>query len=329
MHATDFLADKKPFPDVTLVAMFGPERHFRSEILQKIPGASGDAAELSLTRLAGESADFKTVMTDLRTVSMFSDRRIVLIDEADEFVKANRAALEKYVAQPPRGSLLILDVKNWRKTEKLYKLVEQHGLNLECGELTGAALHKWMQKCAKDTYGKTLDKECATLICTLAGEGLTMLQQEIAKLASLVGDAETITRDDVTRVVGGWRTETTWAMLDAVRDGHPGRALENLEKLLKAGESPQKVLGGVVFVFRKFADATERARQGTPLREALGAAGVFPQAVSNGEAYLKRLGFEKASRILTLLVEADTEMKGGSKTDPGILLERLFVRLAG
>ena len=61
----------------------------------------------------------------------------------------------------------------------------------------------------------------------------------------------------------------------------------------------------------------------------LGAAGVFPQAVGNGEAYLKRLGFEKASRILTLLVEADTEMKGGSKTDPAILLERLFVRLAG
>jgi hypothetical protein len=32
---------------------------------------------------------------------------------------------------------------------------------------------------------------------------------------------------------------------------------------------------------------------------------------------------------LALLVEADTEMKGGSRTDPGILLERLFVRLAG
>ncbi|MEI7702522.1 MAG: DNA polymerase III subunit delta [Planctomycetia bacterium] len=329
MHAIDFLAEKKPFPDVAFLAMYGPERHFRSEILQRIPGASGDEAELSLTKIAGEGADFKTVMTDLKTVSMFGDRRIVVIEDADEFVKANRAALEKFAAQPARGALLILDVKNWRKTEKLYKLVDQHGLNLECGELTGAALHKWMQKYAKDVWGKVLEKESAALICTLAGEGLTMLQQEIAKLASLVGDAATITRDDINKVVGGWRTETTWAMLDAVRDGNPGPALENLEKLLKAGETPQKVLGGVVYVFRKFADATERARQGTPLREALLAAGVFSGAVGAGEAYLKRLGFEKASRILALLVEADTEMKGGSRTDPGILLERLFVRLAG
>lgn len=329
MHAIDFLAEKKPFPNVAFLAMYGPERHFRSEILQRIPGASGDEAELSLTRIAGEGADFKTVMTDLKTVSMFGDRRIVVIEDADEFVKANRAALEKFAAQPARGALLILDVKNWRKTEKLYKLVDQHGLNLECGELTGAALQKWMQKYAKDVWGKVLEKESAALICTLAGEGLTMLQQEIAKLASLVGDAETITRDDINKVVGGWRTETTWAMLDAVRDGNPGPALENLEKLLKAGETPQKVLGGVVYVFRKFADATERARQGTPLREALLAAGVFSGAVGPGEAYLKRLGFEKASRILALLVEADTEMKGGSRIDPGILLERLFVRLAG
>jgi DNA polymerase-3 subunit delta len=262
MHAIDFLADKKPFPDIAILAMYGPERHFRSEILQRIPGASGDEAELSLTRISGEGADFKTVMTDLKTVSMFGDRRVVLIDDADEFVKANRAALEKFAAQPARSALLILDVKSWKKTERLYKLVDQHGLNLECGELTGAALHKWMQKYAKDVWGKVLEKESAALICTLAGEGLTMLQQEIAKLAALVGDAPTITREDINNVVGGWRTETTWAMLDAVRDGHPGPALENLEKLLKAGETPQKVLGGVVYVFRKFAEATERARQG-------------------------------------------------------------------
>jgi DNA polymerase III delta subunit len=51
--------------------------------------------------------------------------------------------------------------------------------------------------------------------------------------------------------------------------------------------------------------------------------------VGAAEAYLKRLGFERASRILALLMEADSEIKGGSRTDPQLLLERLFVRLAG
>jgi DNA polymerase-3 subunit delta len=82
-------------------------------------------------------------------------------------------------------------------------------------------------------------------------------------------------------------------------------------------------------VFRKFGEATERARTGTQLREALTASGVFPNAVGPGEAYLRRIGFERASRILQFLIEADSEMKGGSRVDPAILLERLFVRLAG
>lgn len=329
MLAADFLADKSPFKPVPVVAMYGPERYFRVEILKRIPGISGSESEGTLTRLQGAAADFRSVISELKTVSMFGDSRVVMIEDADPFVTANRAALEKYVQSPSRTSLLILDVKAWKKTEKLYKLVDQHGLNLECNELSGAALLGWMQKLAKDEFGKKLDRESAALITTLAGEGLTMLQSEIAKLASLVGDADVITRDDVAKVVGGWRMETTWNMLDAVRDGQPGRALQNLEKLLKAGESPIKVLAGVIFSFRKFAEATELARQRLPLRQALIDAGVYPSAVGPGEQYLKRLGFERASRILQWLMEADSDMKGGSRVDPAVLLERLFIRLSG
>ncbi len=156
-----------------------------------------------------------------------------------------------------------------------------------------------------------------------------MLQQEVAKLASFAGDAPSILREDVPKVVGGWRTETTWVMLDAVRDGNPAAAIEALEKLLKSGEAPQKILGGVTFTFRKFAEATERARTGTSLKDAIAAAGIFSNAVGHAETYLRRIGFERASRILQLLIEADSQMKGGSRVDPAILLERLFVRLAG
>lgn len=329
MLAVDFLADKSPFKPVPVLALYGPERFFRIEILKRIPGLSGDEAEGSLKRLQGSTADFRNVISELKTVSMFGDSRVVLIEEADPFVTANRSALEKYVQSPSRTSILILDVKAWKKTEKLYKLVDQHGLNLECNELSGAALTHWMQKLAKDEFGKKLDRDSAAMIVTLAGEGLSLLQSEIAKLAALVGDADSITRDDVTKVVGGWRMETTWLMLDAVRDGQTGRALQNLEKLLKAGESPVKVLAGVTYTFRKFAEATELARQRVPLREALLNAGVFSSAVGPGEQYLKRLGFERASRILQWLIEADADMKGGSRVDPTVLLERLFIRLAG
>lgn len=329
MHATEFLAAKQPIDVKGVLVLYGAERFFRHEVLQRIPGASGEEADLSLTRMAGGDAELRDVMADLKTVSMFGDQRVVLIEEADDFVSENRPALEKYVTQPARGSLLILDVKSWPKNTKLFKLVDQHALAIECGELTGVKLQKWLQKIANEEYDKQLDQDAAALIIELAGDGLTMLQQEVAKLASFAGDAPTINREDVPKVVGGWRTETTWAMLDAVRDGRPGEAIEALEKLLKSGEAPQKILGGVTFTFRKFAEATERARTGTSLKDAIAAAGIFSNAVGHAETYLRRIGFERASRILQLLIEADSQMKGGSRVDPAILLERLFVRLAG
>ena len=329
MHATEFIASKTPFKHVPILVLFGSERFLKLEVLKNVPGCHGDDAELSFTKLAGKDAQFRDVVSELKTVSMFGDHRVVMIEDADEFVSSNRVPLEKYVAQPSHSSLLILDVKSWPRTTKLHKAVSASGLALECGELKGVALVKWVQKIAKDEFGKVIDKESAALIVHLAGDSLGLLQQEVAKVASLVGDVEVISSEDVTRVVGGWRMETTWAMLDAVRDNNITKAVEALDKLLLAGDAPQKILGGTTFTFRKLAEATEAARTGTPLPEALRAAGVMPFAVSEFEKYLRRIGFERASRILQWLVEADHEMKGGSRVDSRILLERLFIRLAG
>ena len=148
-------------------------------------------------------------------------------------------------------------------------------------------------------------------------------------MASLVGDADVISQVDVSKVVGGWRTETTWVMLDAVRDNRVDVAITALDKLLMAGEAPLKILAGTTFTFRRLAEATEAARTGTPLPDALASTGIFPFAIGAFENYLRRIGYDRASRILQWLAEADYDLKGGSRVDPRLLLERLFVRLAG
>lgn len=329
MHATEFLSKNATIPDVPVLVMYGTERYLKLQTLNLIPGLEDDTEDVALTRTAGKDADLKSVCDELLTVSMFGDKRIVMIDDADDFVSRHRAGLEKYVANPSKTSLLILDVKSWPKNTKLAKATEKIGLNLECGELKGASLVKWLIRTATEVHQKQLDRDAANLIVQLAGDSLGLLQQELDKLAALVGDEETITPEDVTRVVGGWRVETTWAMLDAVRDRETSKALECLDKLILAGDAPQKILGGLTFTFRKLAEATEYARQTRDLPSALRSAGVFPAAIGPSERYLKRLGFEKASRIFQLLIEADANMKGGSRVAPKLQLEALFVRLAG
>lgn len=327
VHATDFLAQNKTFPSVPVLVLYGAERYLKLEVLKLVPGCGDDEEDVALTRIAGKDADLRTISDELLTISMFGDQRIVIIDDADEFVSKNRGGLEKYVANPSGTSLLVLDVKSWPKNTKLAKATDRIGLNIECGELKGAALCRWLVKTAKEIHAKNLDSNTAALIVQLAGDSLGLLQQELAKLVSLVGDAESITQDDVTRVVGGWRIQTTWAMLDAIRDGKMDVALAYLDKLILAGDAPQKILGGLTFTFRKLAEATEIARQTRDLSGALRSAGVFPAAVGQSEHYLKRIGFNRASRIFQLLIEADANMKGGSRVDPKLQLEALFLKL--
>jgi DNA polymerase-3 subunit delta len=312
--------------------MHGSEAFFkeaaRRVIGQRVFGEDADA-DAGPTRLAGKDAEWRRVRDELSTVSMFGDKRVVIVEEADDFVSENRDSLESYFDKPSRQSVFVLDVKTWRNNARLAKKLANVGLELDCSELKGAALQQWVAAHAKDAHGKQLTRDAASLMIELAGAGLSLLEQELAKLAAYVGDRERISVEDVRAVVGGWKAETTWRMTDAIRDGQPGEALAALGKLLHAGEAPQKILGGVTYVFRKYARATELARDGTALRAALQQAGVFPRDIDASERYLRRIGRQQAELLRSQLLEADRGLKGGSRVAEQLQLEVLLLQFCG
>lgn len=332
MHATEFARQSGNAAQAAMVVLYGSERHLISSAIdilsREVLGGSSDEGH-GLLRFAGKDADFRTIHDELQMVSMFSSRKLVVVEEADEFVTRFRPQLENYVEKPSRKSLLVLAVKSWRSNTKLAKKVAASGLAVECSELTGAKLTGWLTAQAKQQHEKQLTREAAQLMTELAGTGLGLLDQELSKLAAYVGDRKRIDVEDVRKLVGGWKAETTWTMIDAVRDGRIDVALTCLHKLLYAGEAPQRILGGMNYVFRKFAEATERSRAGQPLRVALKESGVFPRDLDLAEKYLRRIGRPRAEQILELLARTDYGMKGGSRMPERLQMERLLLALAG
>jgi DNA polymerase-3 subunit delta len=331
MHAVEFLEASQKHKAGPVVVVFGKERFLKLEAIKQVAalvlGPEGD--ELSLDRLPGPDTDLKTVVDSLLTVSMWNPRQIVLVEDADDFVSKYRAGLEEYFERPAKKSVLVLEVKSFPVTTRLFKKVAAIGLSIDCSELKTAQLVPWIVKSCRARHVKTIDRSAAQLIVDLVGAELGLIDQELAKLAAFVGTAPAIDSAAVEKLVGGWKLETTWKMLDAVRDGQIGTALEMLDRLLIAGEHPVKLLGGVNFVFRPVARATELSRQGVPLPEALPAAGVKPFSVQPFSAYLKRIGRPRAERILNYLLSADIDLKSSSGFDDRVILERLFLELAG
>tara|TARA_R110002095_G_scaffold194927_2_gene173390 strand:+ start:9995 stop:11011 length:1017 start_codon:yes stop_codon:yes gene_type:complete len=334
LHVTEFLLNPTRNEFGPVVVLHGDDRYMKQEAIKAIePIVLGEEEDTSITRFDGKRLQTdlspSALFDELKTVSMWGDKRLVIVDEAEKFVTAYRSRLEKYLEAPSKSSLLILDVKSWSKATRLAKLVAKMGLDLECKELKGVQLAKWISDTAGQVHQKQISREAALLLIEMVGTHCGQIHQELEKLSTFVGEQQRISPDDIRAVVGGWKAETTWAMTGAIRDGNIGSALRYLDNLLVAGEAPQKILGGLTFVWRKYFKAAQLAVQGTPLKQALKEAGVFPRDIDPSDRYLRRLNRQRAEKISHWLLETDLNLKGNSRLAPRLELERLLFLLSG
>ncbi len=330
MHVTEFLKSPEKHPVSPVVALFGEDRWLKGAALAALSRlVLGESDESESTRFTGKDTDLKTVCDELLTISMWGDRRLVIVEDADPFVTNFRAGLEKYVKKPARKSVLVLDVKTWPKNTRLAKLLAEEGLELDCKSLDGAALAHWLRGMCRDRFGKQLQPDAQSLLVELAGKELGLLEQELAKLAAYVGERSEISAEDVRTLVGGWTAETVFQMTGAMQAGNVGLALKHLDRLLSAGEAPQRILGGINAVYRKLIRAAEQTRGGTRLDDALRQAGVFPKEIDLSARYLRKLGRSKVEEFSERLREADGNLKGASRLPERIVLEQLTLQLSG
>lgn len=336
VNALEWLAAVvESIPPVTVV--YGDEPFLKRLALKQLARqVLGDEdGEFASSRVEGKVAMWRDIQDELTTVPLFGGgRRLVIIDDADEFVTRNRPALEDYLERPAKTGVLALEVQSWPSSTKLYKAVARQGLPLECAAPTGAKLTKWLTAWARDTHSAKLEPAAAAQLVEIVGPELGLLDQELAKLAAFAGPGAPITDAMVQELVGGWRTKTTWEMLDAALSGDAREALVQLDKLLLSGESPIALVAQMGSSLRRFAAATRAIEQAEAegrritLRQALEQAGVKSFVLSKSEPQLRQLGRQRAAGLYRALLEVDLGLKGKGALPPRLLLERLIVSMS-
>ena len=336
LHAIDYLAQSDKYPPRPVCVAYGDDLFLRRQVLLRLRHAvlGEDQGDFSLTTFEGPTAELRNVVAELDTMAMFGAQRLVVVEEADEFVSRYREALEAYVAKPGRGGVLLLDVKSWPATTRLYKAIDAQGLAVDCSAPPAARLVRWLGDWAKQAHKVQLSPGAAEMLVELVEPELGLLDQELAKLALLAGGDKKITPDVVQKYVGSWRAKTTWEMLDLALDGKVPEALRQIDRLLASGEVPIGLLGQISSSLRRLAAATrlilrsEAAGRKIPLGSALQQAGVKPFVLQKAERQLRRLGRQRGSQLYRWLLETDLDLKGDSPMPPRLVLERLIVRLA-
>ncbi len=286
-----------------------------------------DDESFGFSTYAGESAVWASVHDELQTLPFLGGRRLVLIDAADPFVTEHRPALERYVQAPSATGVLVLDVKTWPANTRLAKLIDANG-TITCNALKVGQLPAWCVRWCQAHQGKQLAREAAQLLVELIGDEMGLLDQELAKLAVFVGEANIIQTDDVDRLVGQGRTGDVWKIFDLIAAARTGDALALLDRLFDQGNPPEALLGAFSYQIRPLARAGRLLAQGKSPAAALAEAGAQAWKARENEALMRHLGRRRLARLYDWLLEVDLGMKGGSQLPKELLLQRLVVRLA-
>jgi len=345
--ALKFLTAPGDFSTGAVCAVAGDDAFLRHEVRLALGHLldGGDQEGLGVKTCEGKSVELRDVLDSLCERSLFgSERRVVVVEEADPFVKQYRDKLEDYVAKPARDAVLILEVKTWPGNTRLAKAVAKTGLTISCQvpqqgrELTEFTkqLKDWLIHLAKEQHQVKLERPAVDMLLELLPTEVGILCQEVGRLALLVDEKQPIDSTLVRENVGGWRTRKTWDMIDAAAEGRAKDALHQLDRLLAAGDDPHALLPQMASTFRKFAAAArlfeqaEQTGRRISLRAALEQTGMPPFKLSSAEGQLKQIGRPRAKQLYRWLLAADLDLKGynSSKDRARRVLETLVVRLA-
>ena len=194
-----------------------------------------DMADFNLDELDGASLEEPgQLISSAQTMPFCADFRLVIVNGAGELAKPVSEAVVSYLADPNPQCVLCLVAEKLAKNTRLYKAVAKEGPHsvIDCAPLKRWELPPYVVKLAQKR-GLSMDNAAAQELVERVGESTVALDNQIATLAQLVGDAGRITLADVEANVAQIAEVSPWAFADAVCERNAPRAMEMLN-LMKA-----------------------------------------------------------------------------------------------
>jgi DNA polymerase III subunit delta len=317
---------------VAAVVLLGADTYLREMCRNRIievcvPEAARDWA---LARIAVQDTGWDEVLQRAQTMPMLAKRQVIIVDGVESLEKAGEktrdevvGALEKYFESPAPFTVLLLEAAAMDKRQKYYKLLAEHALIVELtiGGESAAALAMQM---AKDC-GAEIDRDAAALLAEILNSEPSRIRIEIEKLATYVQKGERITPRVVEELVLAARKNTIWQLADMLATRQRAPALAFLDNLLREGEQPVGLIGGIAWRYRKLIEARDLPA-GTSGFQAARTLQMNPVAAEMAVREAHRIPKKNLLAGLVALAEADSRLKS-SAPDPRALMEFLIVQL--
>lgn len=283
-----------------------------------------DQHNLGLLSLDGKEAQISQVLDELRTLPFLSDRRVILIKEADDFVSKNRAALEAYFDNPCLSATLILAVHTWLKSARLAKKLKSAGDLVTVDPPKPWKMPDEAVTYAQTKHHKSLHPHAARLLVELTGDHWSNVCNEIDKLVIFAKDAETINIEHVEQLIGHNRVYGVFEVIDAMSTGNQSEAIKRLRNLFAEDKNAQyTVVGAFAFHVRRLFQGKALLSQGQSQQATAQALKIWGRKDTFFKQ-LQQLSLVQLGDQLTQLAYIDFQIKTG-RTRPAIAIEQFVL----
>ena len=273
------------------------------------------------------SVQASEVLDELRTSPFLTDKRVVLVKDADKFISENRPLLEKYFDNPCSTGRLIFTVRTWAAQTKLAKKLAKAGKLISVTQPNRRDLPHRLIKYASEAHDKRLAQDAAALLIELTGDELPRLYSEIDKLALFADTEKVITPGHIESLIGHNRLFNAFAVIDAVIAGNVAVAVERLRGMFAQDKSTEyTVIGAFAYHFRRMFNAKVMVEKGVRQKEITDKFRLWSYR-DKFFAGLQKMSLKQIGGCLQRLAETDYAIKTGrSKTN--VAMEQFVLNLS-
>ncbi len=327
----------------SLYLVVGEEDYLRDEAIAAIrawkkprdlgAGAEASAAHdsdhddtFSCDLLYGDEADAQEILSRVQEIPFFSDHRVVILKWADKLSAKHGEALIPYFQTPSESSTFVVAALKLDGRTKWVQTLKAKATVIDCAPLYDNHRLGWVKQEAT-RLGVKLDQEAAWLLKDIAGEGLYRVRRELDKLALFVPVGQTITGEDVAAVQGADTGASVFDLAGAIAANNPSQALTIVEKNLESGEAPLRILGALLWQYRRLWKAKDSLAQGINESKVARSLGLSPYRQGEFFALATRFSLSHFAQAWPVLAETDSSLKGGAAGSPHRVFHALVFEL--
>lgn len=239
-----------PLDATTRVAVLhGKDAFLRGEYTAGLRRALEEGGDgLDVLSFDGATTRPAEVLDECRSFGLMARHKLVIVDNAEVFVKEEaRPLLERYCQAPSESATLVLRAERWFKG-KLDDMVGRVGAVVKCEPQSAAGACEWVIGHARQEHGAGLDRATAQRLIDRAGTDAGRLASEVGKLAVAAGKGKAITAVLIDELVGDTREDDAWGFQDTLVGGNPEQILAGLSRLLDNAPRDTAVLVTIVMI---------------------------------------------------------------------------------